>query len=103
MLTTLQPSSVDAVFIEQFQDPISQSRWTVSKATKQTPVGDEIFSYVGTWAVEEPEVFPGIKGDTGLVLSQSPVSSYLVVVNFQTPTYDEERVYTTSTNEETRC
>jgi calnexin len=41
----------------------------VSKATKQTPVGDEIFSYVGTWAIEEPEVYPGIPGDTGLVLS----------------------------------
>ena len=26
-------------------------------------------SYVGTWAVEEPEVYPGIQGDTGLVLS----------------------------------
>lgn len=67
---TPKPSSVDAVFVEQFQDPITQSRWTISKATKQTPVGDEIFSYVGTWAVEEPEVFPGLKGDTGLVLSE---------------------------------
>ena len=27
-------------------------------------------SYVGAWAVEEPEVFPGIKGDMGLVLSE---------------------------------
>jgi hypothetical protein len=33
-------------------------------------VGDEIFSYVGTWAVEEPEVYPGLKGDMGLVLSE---------------------------------
>lgn len=66
-----QSTSVKAPFVEQFQDQISQSRWTVSKAVKQTPVGDEIFSYVGTWAVEEPEVYPGITGDTGLVLSES--------------------------------
>lgn len=33
-------------------------------------MGDEIFSYVGTWAVEEPEVYPGLKGDMGLVLSE---------------------------------
>lgn len=57
--------------MEQFQQSIPQSRWTVSRATKQTPVGDEIFSYVGTFAIEEAEVYPGIKGDTGLVLSQS--------------------------------
>ncbi|KAK1923820.1 ER-associated protein catabolism-related protein [Papiliotrema laurentii] len=63
-----QPTSIKAPFIEQFQEQIPQSRWTVSRATKQTPVGDEIFSYVGTWAIEEPEVYPGIKGDTGLVL-----------------------------------
>ena len=65
-----QSTSVKAPFVEQFQEQIPSSRWTVSRATKQTPVGDEIFSYVGTWAVEEPEVFPGIKGDTGLVLSK---------------------------------
>lgn len=35
------------------------------------PVGDEIFSYVGQWEVEEPEVYPGIPGDKGLVLSTS--------------------------------
>jgi len=65
-----------APFIEQFQEQIPQSRWTVSKATKQTPVGDEIFSYVGTWAVEEPEVYPGIPGDTGLVLSGYPYNCH---------------------------
>lgn len=42
----------------------------MSRATKQTPVGDETMSYVGTWAIEEPEVFPGLKGDLGLVLSE---------------------------------
>lgn len=72
----LQSTSVKAPFIEQFQEQIPQSRWTVSKATKQTPVGDEIFSYVGTWAVEEPEVYPGIPGDTGLVLSGYPYNCH---------------------------
>jgi calnexin len=67
---TTQSTGLKAPFIEQFQEQIPESRWTVSRATKQTPVGDETFSYVGTWAVEEPEVFPGIKGDTGLVLSE---------------------------------
>lgn len=39
-------------------------------------MGDEIFSYVGAWAVEEPDVYPGIKGDTGLVLSKwTPIAS----------------------------
>lgn len=66
----IQATTLTAPFIEQFQSQIPQSRWTVSRATKQTPVGDETFSYVGTWAVEEPEVYPGIKGDTGLVLSE---------------------------------
>jgi calnexin len=64
-----QPTSLNAPFVEQFQQQIPQSRWTVSRATKQTPVGDEIFSYVGAWGIEEPDVYPGIKGDTGLVLS----------------------------------
>lgn len=63
-----QSSSIKAPFLEQFTTPIPQSRWTISRATKQTPVGDETFSYVGIWNVEEPEVFPGIKGDMGLVL-----------------------------------
>lgn len=70
-LTPRQPASVKAPFLEQFNQPIADSRWTVSRATKQTPVGDETFSYVGVWSVEEPEVYPGIKGDTGLVLSVS--------------------------------
>ncbi|ODO00609.1 calnexin [Cryptococcus wingfieldii CBS 7118] len=63
-----QPTSLTAPFIEQFIESLPESRWTVSKATKQTPVGDEIFSYVGQWEVEEPEIFPGIEGDKGLVL-----------------------------------
>ena len=56
--------------MEQFT-PDWTSRWTVSQATKQTLVGDEIMSYVGKWSVEEPEVAKGIDGDEGLVMSKS--------------------------------
>ena len=65
----LQASHVQAPFVEQFT-PDWTSRWTVSQATKQTPVGDEIMSYVGQWSVEEPEVVKGIDGDAGLVMSK---------------------------------
>ncbi|KAJ9110732.1 hypothetical protein QFC20_002773 [Naganishia adeliensis] len=62
-----QASHVQAPFVEQFT-PDWTSRWIVSQATKQTPVGDEIMSYVGQWSVEEPEVVKGIEGDAGLVM-----------------------------------
>jgi hypothetical protein len=65
-----QPTTLTAPFIEQFT-PDWLSRWTVSKATKQTPVGDsEVMSYVGKWSVEEPTVLKGIEGDEGLVMSE---------------------------------
>ncbi|EIW72285.1 calnexin [Tremella mesenterica] len=63
-----QASTLHPPFIDQFIDPIVESKWTVSRATKQTPVGDETFSYVGIWTIEEAEVYPGIKGDMGLVM-----------------------------------
>ena len=53
----------------------------MSRATKQTPVGDETFSYVGTWSVEEPDVYPGIKGDKGLVMSEFRDVWYRIMVN----------------------
>ena len=51
--------------MEQFTDDWSE-RWTVSEATKKTPVGTETFSYVGKWEVEEPKK-SFIAGDKGLV------------------------------------
>ncbi|WVR08300.1 hypothetical protein IAU60_005349 [Kwoniella sp. DSM 27419] len=66
--TVFKPTHLKAPFVEQFNDAIADSRWTISRATKQTPVGDETFSYVGQWEVEEPEVYPGLSGDKGLVL-----------------------------------
>lgn len=65
----LQPTTLTAPFLEQFTPDWTQ-RWVVSQATKQTPVGDETFSYVGKWNVEPPSVYPGIDGDEGLVLSE---------------------------------
>ncbi|KAI5122387.1 hypothetical protein M0805_004144 [Coniferiporia weirii] len=59
------PSNIKAPFLEQFTDDWSD-RWTVSEATKKTPVGTETFSYVGKWEVEEPAK-PVIAGDKGLV------------------------------------
>ncbi|ORX38009.1 ER-associated protein catabolism-related protein [Kockovaella imperatae] len=79
-----QATNIKAPFIEQFTSDIPQSRWTVSKATKQTPVGDEIMSYVGTWAVEEPEVYPGIRGDLGLVL-KSKAAHHAISTLFPEP------------------
>ncbi|BEJ11496.1 hypothetical protein CspHIS471_0109180 [Cutaneotrichosporon sp. HIS471] len=79
------PSNIKAPFVEQFLEAqIPESRWTVSRATKQTPVGDEIMSYVGTWAIEEPEVFPGLKGDMGLVL-KSKAAHHAISTLFPKP------------------
>ncbi|GAA5823768.1 hypothetical protein JCM3770_005553 [Rhodotorula araucariae] len=60
------PSSVQGgIFIEQFESGFD--RWSPSKATK-TERDNEVFSYVGKWAIEEPSVYPGLAGDHGLVL-----------------------------------
>ncbi|CED82206.1 Calnexin [Phaffia rhodozyma] len=63
-----QASTIKAPFVEQFT-PDWRSRWSPSHATKKSPVGSgETFSYVGTWSVEPPSVYPGIPGDDGLVV-----------------------------------
>ncbi|KAK4684067.1 calnexin, partial [Tremellales sp. Uapishka_1] len=82
--TVFKASELNPPFLEQFTTQIPASRWTVSRATKQTPVGDETFSYVGTWAVEEPEVFPGIAGDMGLVL-KSKAAHHAISTLFPEP------------------
>lgn len=80
-------------FIEQWTEPLEQSRWSPSRATKDKDEHGEVrppfrrvpslllasfltyeprkqvFSYVGKWSVEEPEVYPGLQNDLGLVLS----------------------------------
>lgn len=45
--------------------------------TRLTGRGQQVFSYVGQWAVEEPSVYPGIEGDEGLVIkSKVSLSGY---------------------------
>ncbi|KAK9240174.1 Calreticulin family-domain-containing protein [Lipomyces kononenkoae] len=56
--------SSNAVFWEQFTEGWRE-RWKASNAKKS---GTEDFSYIGRWAVEEATVFPGLKGDKGLVV-----------------------------------
>ncbi|KAF9099773.1 hypothetical protein BGX27_000531 [Mortierella sp. AM989] len=65
-LLDFKPTAIKAPFLEQFAQNWSD-RWTASEATKETTSEGEVFSYVGQWEVEEPSVFPGIKGDLGLV------------------------------------
>ncbi|CDR42027.1 CYFA0S08e02762g1_1 [Cyberlindnera fabianii] len=50
-------------FFEQFDSDDWANLWKISKAKK-----DDEFSYVGKWSVEETKIFPGFKGDKGLVL-----------------------------------
>ncbi|PWY99753.1 putative calnexin [Testicularia cyperi] len=62
------PTSIQAPFVEQFTSDWSQ-RWQTSQASKfQREDDTEAFKYDGVWSVEEPTVFPGLDGDTGLVL-----------------------------------
>lgn len=63
-------------FFEQF---INGHKWQKSAAQKN----DE-FAYVGEWSVEEPEVFPGFKGDKGLVV-KSPAAHHAITTAFDTP------------------
>ncbi|KAF9172458.1 hypothetical protein BGX21_005328 [Mortierella sp. AD011] len=65
-LADFKPTAIKAPFLEQFAQNWSD-RWTASEATKETTSEGEVFSYVGQWNVEEPVVFPGLKGDLGLV------------------------------------
>src|SRR4051794_13593303 len=65
-----QPTTLKAPFLEQFTDDWD-SRWTPSHAKKEDSKSDEDWAYVGEWSVEEPTVFPGIKGDKGLVVKNA--------------------------------
>ncbi|KAF9941492.1 hypothetical protein BGZ65_002861 [Modicella reniformis] len=65
-------SSIKAPFLEQFTQNWSE-RWTASEATKKTTTEEEVFTYSGQWNVEEPTVYPGLKGDHGLVAKSAAV------------------------------
>ncbi|KAG0273784.1 hypothetical protein BGZ95_010400 [Linnemannia exigua] len=75
-LAEFKATSIKAPFLEQFADNWS-ARWTASEATKETTAEGEVFSYVGQWNVEEPTVFPGLKGDKGLV-AKSPAAHHAI-------------------------
>ncbi|KAI3626060.1 hypothetical protein CBS9595_001421 [Malassezia furfur] len=63
---SFEPSTIKGLFVEQFT-PGWEKRWSPSRSSKLQR-GEEEFKYEGEWRVEEPLVFPGIKGDKGLVL-----------------------------------
>ncbi|KAG9069023.1 hypothetical protein KI688_009913 [Linnemannia hyalina] len=75
-LQDFKVTSIKAPFLEQFADNWS-ARWTASEATKETTAEGEVFSYVGQWSVEEPTVYPGMKGDKGLV-AKSPAAHHAI-------------------------
>jgi Calreticulin family len=76
----VKPTEIKAPFVEQFAEGW-EDRWTPSDATKKTPVGGEIFSYVGKWSVEEPSTSV-IEGDHGLV-AKSIASHHAISAPFR--------------------
>lgn len=80
------PTSIKGLFVEQFT-PGWESRWAPSRSSKLQR-GEEEFKYEGEWKVEEPLVFPGIKGDEGLVL-KSKAKQHAISAKFDQPiTFD---------------
>ncbi|KAG0246691.1 hypothetical protein BGX31_010560 [Mortierella sp. GBA43] len=69
-------TTVKAPFLEQFTQNWSD-RWTASEATKKTSSEEEVFTYNGQWSVEEPTVYPGLKGDLGLV-AKTPAAHHAI-------------------------
>ncbi|KAF9437775.1 hypothetical protein BGZ76_011161 [Entomortierella beljakovae] len=61
---SFQSTLIKAPFLEQFSDNWTE-RWHASHAKKESVNDGD--SYIGQWVVEEPQVFPGLKGDLGLV------------------------------------
>ncbi|ODV65115.1 Calreticulin-domain-containing protein [Hyphopichia burtonii NRRL Y-1933] len=54
----------NAAIFEQFDyEDINESPWRISHAEK-----DDEFTYRGQWAIETSKVYPGFKGDKGLVM-----------------------------------
>lgn len=66
-------------FFEQFDSDDWSQLWKISKAKK-----DDEFSYTGEWAVEEHKIFPGLKGDKGLVL-KTKAAHHAIHVPLETP------------------
>jgi len=79
---TFKPTEIKAPFIEQFTEDWTD-RWTPSEATKKTTSGDETFSYVGKWEVEEPHLVV-IEGDKGLV-AKTKAAHHAISAAFDKP------------------
>lgn len=69
------------MFFEQFTGKLGD-RWKPSHAVKADTDGE--FSYVGKWAIEEAKVFPGFKGDKGLV-AKSEASHHAISAKLDEP------------------
>ncbi|CAZ84531.1 unnamed protein product [Tuber melanosporum] len=81
---TFSPLAIQAPFYEQFT-PGWDSRWKVSHAKKENDkTGDEEWTYVGQWAVEEPTVLKGIEGDNGLVV-KNVAAHHAISAKFDKP------------------
>jgi len=81
---TFSPLAINAPFYEQFTSGWD-SRWKVSHAKKENDkTGDEEWTYVGQWAVEEPVVFKGIEGDKGLVV-KNVAAHHAISAKFDKP------------------
>ncbi|KAF8640421.1 hypothetical protein AX17_000087 [Amanita inopinata Kibby_2008] len=79
---TFNPTKVKGPFVEQFTDDWAE-RWTPSEATKKSSTGDETFSYVGEWEVEDPSASI-IEGDKGLV-AKSKAAHHAISAPFAKP------------------
>ncbi|KAJ3569331.1 hypothetical protein NP233_g5114 [Leucocoprinus birnbaumii] len=79
---TFTPTEIKAPFIEQFTEDWAD-RWTPSEATKKSSGGEETFSYVGKWEVEEPSLVV-IEGDKGLV-AKSKAAHHAISAAFDKP------------------
>ncbi|KAF8633545.1 hypothetical protein AX15_001348 [Amanita polypyramis BW_CC] len=79
---TFVPTKIKAPFVEQFTDDWTD-RWTRSEATKKSANGEETFSYVGQWEVEEPSLSV-IESDKGLV-AKSKAAHHAISAPFQKP------------------
>lgn len=73
----------EAVLFEQFTDSEDDifAKWKTSHAKKAITDEKEEFSYVGEWAIEEATIYPGLKGDKGLVL-KSPAAHHAISRRF---------------------
>ncbi|KAG5436909.1 hypothetical protein PCK2_001041 [Pneumocystis canis] len=71
-----------AVFVEQFTSGW-ESRWTISSGIRRIEGNNTLF-YDGEWKVEEPTVYKGINGDTGLVIKKE-ASHHAISAKFLQP------------------